>query len=115
VSEVTHGAELVIVALPHKAIATFNSDLLSALPRSVPVVDTSNYVPGLRDPHTDELDNGAIEADGSRHTSATPSPRHSTRSLRNTCSRWAAPPATPTGSPFRSPATTAPPRPRCSP
>jgi predicted dinucleotide-binding enzyme len=59
---VTHGADLVIVALPYKAIETFNGDLLGALPPSVPVVDVSNYVPGLRDPHIDELDNGAIES-----------------------------------------------------
>ena len=61
-AEVTHDADLVIVALPHKAIATLNRDLLSALPPSVPVVDTSNYVPSLRDPHIDELDNGATES-----------------------------------------------------
>jgi predicted dinucleotide-binding enzyme len=61
-AEVTQEAELVIVALPQKAIATFNRDLLSALPPDVPVVDTGNYVPSLRDGHIDELEHGAIES-----------------------------------------------------
>jgi len=61
-AEVTQEAEMVIVALPQKAIATFNRDLLRPLPPHVPVVDTGNYVPSLRDPHIDELDHGAIES-----------------------------------------------------
>jgi predicted dinucleotide-binding enzyme len=61
-ADVTQDAELVIVALPQKAVATFNRDLLGALPPDLPVVDTGNYVPSLRDPHIDELDNGAIES-----------------------------------------------------
>jgi predicted dinucleotide-binding enzyme len=37
----------------------------------VPVVDTGNYVPSLRDPHIDELDRGAIESRWVERTLAT--------------------------------------------
>ena len=30
--------------------------------RHVPIVDTSNYYPGLRDPHIPELDAGQVES-----------------------------------------------------
>ena len=55
---------MVIVALPQKAIATFKRDLLEgALPPHVPVVDTGNYVPSLRDPHIERTRaHGAIES-----------------------------------------------------
>ena len=57
ITEVTGGAGLVIIAIPEKSIPELPTGLLSGLPGGTPVVDTGNYVPGLRDGRI-----GAIEA-----------------------------------------------------
>jgi 8-hydroxy-5-deazaflavin:NADPH oxidoreductase len=61
----------------------------------VPVVDTGNYVPSLRDPHIDELDRGAIESRWVETHVGHPVRRHSTRSSRITCSPWGRPAGNP--------------------
>jgi predicted dinucleotide-binding enzyme len=56
------GADLVIVSIPFPAIATLPKDLLDNVPQNVPIIDTSNYYPDLRDPHIPELDAGEVES-----------------------------------------------------
>lgn len=55
------GADVVILSIPFPAIATLPKDLFDGLPESVPVVDTGNYYPGLRDPQIPEIDGGQVE------------------------------------------------------
>lgn len=56
------GADLVIMSIPFFAIAKLPKDLFDGVPQNVPIVDTSNYYPGLRDPHVPELDAGQVES-----------------------------------------------------
>ncbi|CDM63110.1 MULTISPECIES: NADPH-dependent F420 reductase [Rhizobium] len=56
------GADLVIISIPLPAIEKLSKDHFSDLPASVPVVDTSNYYPGLRDPQITDLDAGEVES-----------------------------------------------------
>ncbi|MFL6761964.1 MAG: NADPH-dependent F420 reductase, partial [Sphingomicrobium sp.] len=37
-------------------------DLFRGLPERVPVIDTGNYYPGMRDPHIPEIDEGMTES-----------------------------------------------------
>ena len=62
VTEVTRDADVVIVAVPQKSIPTLDPAIFRALRADVPVVDTGNYVPVLRDGSIDALDNGAAES-----------------------------------------------------
>jgi predicted dinucleotide-binding enzyme len=56
------GADAVILAIPLPAMATLPEGLLAELPSSVPVVDTSNYYPGLRDAQIPALESGQTES-----------------------------------------------------
>lgn len=56
------GAELVILSIPLPAVAKLPKDLFDGLPQSVPIVDTGNYYPDLRDPRIPELDAGKVES-----------------------------------------------------
>ncbi|MEJ7926717.1 NAD(P)-binding domain-containing protein [Sphingobium sp. AN641] len=56
------GADMVILSIPLPAIANLPGDLFDAVPRDVPVVDTGNYYPGMRDPQIAELDDGEVES-----------------------------------------------------
>jgi predicted dinucleotide-binding enzyme len=53
---------VVILSIPFPAVAKLPKDLFDKLPGSVPVVDTSNYYPGLRDPRIPEVDAGLVES-----------------------------------------------------
>ena len=58
----THGAvkgvDLIVISIPFPAVAELPKDLFDAVPRGVPVIDTGNYYPGLRDPQIPEIDGG---------------------------------------------------------
>lgn len=56
------GADAIILAIPLPAMATLSAGLFDAVPLQVPVVDTSNYYPGLRDPRIAEIDEGMPES-----------------------------------------------------
>lgn len=56
------GADAVILSVPLPALAALPTNLFDSLPQDVPVIDTSNYYPGLRDPHIPELDEGMVES-----------------------------------------------------
>ncbi|WP_434785131.1 NADPH-dependent F420 reductase [Rhizobium nepotum] len=57
-----YGADLIVMSIPLPAIEKLPKDLFKDVPASVPVVDTSNYYPGLRDPQIPELDAGEVES-----------------------------------------------------
>ncbi|MGG7648441.1 hypothetical protein SAMN04490185_3251 [Pseudomonas frederiksbergensis] len=61
-NDVFDGADTVIVSIPQPAMAALPNNLLAALPSSVPVIDTSNYYPGLRDERIAALENGQTES-----------------------------------------------------
>jgi 8-hydroxy-5-deazaflavin:NADPH oxidoreductase len=56
------GADVVVLSIPLLAIENLPKDLLKDLPANVPVIDTSNYYPGLRDPQIADLDAGEVES-----------------------------------------------------
>ena len=62
----THGAvkgvDMIIVSIPFPAVAALPKDLLDDVPQEVPIVDTNNYYPGLRDPQIPEIDAGQAES-----------------------------------------------------
>lgn len=56
------GADVVIVSIPFPAIAKLPKDLFDGVPREVPIIDTGNYYPGLRNPQIPALDTGQVES-----------------------------------------------------
>jgi len=60
--DVFDGADAVILAIPLPAMTALPKNLLAVLSSSTPVVDTSNYYPGLRDECIDALENGQTES-----------------------------------------------------
>ncbi|WP_248799287.1 NADPH-dependent F420 reductase [Pseudomonas sp. MWU13-2105] len=60
--DVFNDANAVILSIPQPAMAALPKNLLAALPASVPVVDTSNYYPGLRDERIPALEDGQTES-----------------------------------------------------
>lgn len=54
-----HG-ELLVVTIPLINIPHLPKDLFEGVPASVPVIDTSNYYPLLRDGHLPELETGSL-------------------------------------------------------
>jgi len=54
-----HG-ELIIVTIPLRNIPDLPKDLFEGVPASVPVIDTSNYYPLLRDGQIPELEHGPL-------------------------------------------------------
>ncbi|MNG79053.1 prephenate dehydrogenase [compost metagenome] len=56
------GADAIIVSIPLPALTSLPKDLFDGVPDRVPLIDTSNYYPGLRDPRIPEIDNGMPES-----------------------------------------------------
>lgn len=56
------GADAIILSIPLPALADLPKNLFDGVPTTVPVIDTSNYYPGLRDPQIPELDAGQVES-----------------------------------------------------
>ncbi|GAB3823661.1 NADPH-dependent F420 reductase [Hymenobacter jeollabukensis] len=54
------GSDIVVVTIPLKNIPDLPKDLLAAVPADVPVIDTSNYYPLLRDGKIQELETGDL-------------------------------------------------------
>lgn len=61
VEQALHGQELVIVAIPQKAVPGLPKALFAALPPGLPVIDTGNYYPH-RDGTLAEIDVGMVES-----------------------------------------------------
>ena len=56
------GVDAVIISIPFPAISKLPKDLFNSVPRNVPIVDTGNYYPGMRDPQIPEIDAGLAES-----------------------------------------------------
>src|SRR5258705_3201845 len=56
VVDATHAGELVILAIPTKAVVDLPRGLFQDVPSSVVVIDTGNYHPELRDGRIDAID-----------------------------------------------------------
>ena len=54
-----HG-EIIVVTIPLKSIPDLPKDVFAGVPASVPVIDTSNYYPLLRDGQIPELETGDL-------------------------------------------------------
>lgn len=57
------GVDAVILSIPLPALSSLPKELFKELPSNVPVIDTSNYYPGLRDPQIASLDGGQAESE----------------------------------------------------
>ncbi|RHW26349.1 3-hydroxyisobutyrate dehydrogenase [Nocardioides immobilis] len=55
-------ADVIILSIPFPAISKLPPDLFDGVPERVPVIDTGNYYPGLRDPNIPEIDAGMTES-----------------------------------------------------
>ncbi len=58
VTEAARAGELVIIAIPTKAVVDLPHGLFANVPAEVVVVDTGNYHPELRDGHIEAIDRG---------------------------------------------------------
>ncbi len=58
--DAAHKGELIVVTIPLKSIPNLPKDLFAGVPASVPVIDTSNYYPLLRDGKIAELETGDL-------------------------------------------------------
>ena len=52
------GVDVIVISIPFPAVAELPKGLFDTVPQDVPVVDTGNYYPGLRDPQIPEIDAG---------------------------------------------------------
>lgn len=58
--EAARRGDLIVVTIPLKNIPQLPKDLFSGIAADVPVIDTSNYYPMLRDGHIPELESGDL-------------------------------------------------------
>jgi len=62
VVDAAKAGELVIIAIPTKAVADLPRALFANVPDSVIVIDVGNYHPELRDGHIDVIDRGMLDS-----------------------------------------------------
>ena len=62
--EVVQDADLIVVTIPLISIPDLPDDLFASVPADVPVIDTSNYYPLLRDGHLPDLETGSLTESG---------------------------------------------------
>lgn len=62
VAGAAHAGEIVILAIPTKALVELPRDLFANLPSSVVVIDPGNYHPELRDGRIDAIDRGLLDS-----------------------------------------------------
>jgi predicted dinucleotide-binding enzyme len=62
VRDAVKGVDLVIITIPEKSIEQLPKDLFEGVPKSVPVVDTGNYYPSMRDGVMTELEEAPSES-----------------------------------------------------
>lgn len=60
VPETTRQADLIVVTIPLKNVPDLPQDLFKDVPTNVPVIDTNNYYPLLRDGQIPELESGDL-------------------------------------------------------
>jgi predicted dinucleotide-binding enzyme len=54
--------DLIVVSVPFHSVASLPKDLFKGVPSTVPVVDTTNYYPGMLSPQIAEIDGGMTES-----------------------------------------------------
>ena len=62
VVDAVSAAEIVVLAIPTKAVAVLPPGLFANVPDDVVVIDISNYHPELRDGHIDAIDRGMLDS-----------------------------------------------------
>ncbi|MCI0427138.1 MAG: NADPH-dependent F420 reductase [Nitrospiraceae bacterium] len=62
VVDAAKAGEIVIIAIPTKAVADLPRALFANVPSSVVVIDIGNYHPELRDGHIDAIDRGMLDS-----------------------------------------------------
>ena len=62
VTDAAHAGEIVIIAIPTKAVAELPRKLFANVPSSVVIIDIGNYHPELRDGHIDAIDRGMLDS-----------------------------------------------------
>ncbi|NIE66918.1 NADP oxidoreductase [Burkholderia sp. Ax-1719] len=63
VQDALNGVDVVVVSIPEGSIPQLPKDLFARLPAHVPVVDTGNYFPGLRDEPVAAIEAGMAESE----------------------------------------------------
>lgn len=61
-TEAVQGVDLIIISIPQGAIEKLPAGLLADVPDEVPVIDTGNYYPVLRDQRIDAIEAGMVES-----------------------------------------------------
>ena len=56
------GVDVIFLSIPLPAMRDLPKGLFQVVPQNVPIVDTSNYYPGMRDPRIPEIDEGMPES-----------------------------------------------------
>lgn len=56
------GADAIILSIPFPSVCSLPADLFDGVDDAVPVIDTGNYYPGMRDPQIPEIDEGMTES-----------------------------------------------------
>lgn len=56
-----YDADVVILSVPFPAISNL-AKVIEGLPSTVPIIDTGNYYPGMRDPQIPEIEAGMVES-----------------------------------------------------
>jgi len=67
VVDAANTGEIVIIAIPTKAVADLSQDLFADAPSNVVVIDTGNYHPELRDGRIDAIDRGMLDSQWVAH------------------------------------------------
>lgn len=62
VPDAVPSAEVIVIAIPTKALPHLPKGLFAGLSEDVTVIDTCNYHPELRDGHIEAIDNGFVES-----------------------------------------------------
>lgn len=62
VADVAHAGDIIILAIPTKAVPNLPPGLFSALPSSIVVIDIGNYHPELRDGRIHAIDQGLLDS-----------------------------------------------------
>jgi predicted dinucleotide-binding enzyme len=62
VADAVHAGEIVILAIPTKAVAELPRDLFANVPSGVIVIDIGNYHPELRDGRIEAIDRGMLDS-----------------------------------------------------
>ena len=62
VVDAVSAAEIVVLAIPTKAVADLPFELFASVPDNVVVIDIGNYHPDLRDGHIDAIDRGLLDS-----------------------------------------------------